>query len=71
MSIRTWLIVLAVAVGFGAGQSIETNYAPCPVGRVCRIGNECWINGVWYNPCPRDAANDPGSDPSPIPQPPG
>lgn len=69
MMIRTWLTILALAVGAGTSQSlqsdsVETN-SSCPPGRVCRIGNNCWINGVWYNPCPEDAPSDPGPEPSP------
>ena len=61
MTIRTWLVILALAVGAGTSPSIENN-AACPPTRVCRINNNCWINGVWYNPCPSEA---PPSDPKP------
>ena len=61
MTISTLLMILAVAVGSGTSQSIESNSTSCPPGRVCKIGNNCWINGVWYNPCPEDS--EPGPDP--------
>lgn len=75
MTIRTWLMILALAVGAGTSQSIPRDSPPettssCPPGRVCKIGNNCWINGVWYNPCPDDAPHDPGPEPSPILLPP-
>ena len=68
MTITTLLMILAFAVGPGTSQPIESDSATCPVGRVCRIGNNCWINGVWYNPCPDDAPGDPA--PLPETQPP-
>lgn len=69
MTITTLLMILALAIGPGTNQSIETN-STCPIDRVCKIGNNCWINGVWYNPCPSNAPSDPAPEPAPIFQPP-
>ena len=63
MTISTWLMILAFAVGPGTTQPVETELV-CPAGRVCKIANNCWINGVWYNPCPSDAPEYP--DPPPV-----
>ena len=63
MTISTWLLILTLAVGSGTNYSIESNASPCPIGvNKCKIGNNCWINGTWYNPCPE------GSDPPPQPE---
>ena len=75
MTIRTWLMMLAIAAGAGAGTSqlIESDAttSSCPPDRVCRIGGNCWINGQYHTPCPDDAPTDPQGDPSPELQPPG
>ena len=59
MTINMLLMFLTLAVGAGTSQSIESNSIPCPIGYVCRIEPDCWINGVWYNPCPNDAPDGP------------
>ena len=64
MTISALLMMLALAVAPGTSEPVESSYTTtCPVGRVCKIGSNCWINGVWYNPCPEDAP--PGPDPKP------
>lgn len=66
MTISTLLMILALAVAPGTSEPTEGSYtSTCPVGRVCKIGSNCWINGVWYNPCPEDAPPDPAPDPTP------
>lgn len=62
MTISTWLMILALAAGSGTSQSIEgpSTTDPSSIGGF-RIETHCWINGVWYNPCPTD----------PTPPPPG
>lgn len=62
MTIKAWLLILTLAVGAGISMSSESTSSSCPAGRVCRIGNNCWINGEWRTPCP-------DSDPSPEPSP--
>lgn len=69
MTIRTWLLIFTLAAGVGGGMSTETTSSSCPEGRICRIGSNCWINGVWYTPCPSEYG-DPMPDPSPEIQPP-
>lgn len=55
-------VILAVAIGLGAAQPIETTSTSAQVpGR--GIAGECYINGVWYNPCPEPT--DPNPDTSP------
>ena len=73
MTISRWLMILALVVGAGTSQSIDSDSttSSCPAGRVCRIGSNCWINGIYHTPCPDDAPNDPGDNPDPITQPPG
>lgn len=69
MTITALLMILALAAGSGTptgsgtAQPVQTDSALCQPGRVCRIASNCWINGVWYNPCP-------DSDPAPPPPPP-
>lgn len=70
MTIRTMLMILAFAVGSGTSETMETNSTTwCPPERVCKIGNNCWKNGIWYNPCPAEFS-DPSPEPSPETQPP-
>ena len=64
MTISTLLMILTLAVGAGTSQSIESDYSTCPVGSRCKIASECWINGVWYNPCP-EPAPEPRPEPGP------
>ena len=68
MTIRTLFMILALVVGAETTQPIESDSTTCPTGRVCRIGNNCWINGVWYNPCPSDPSPPPNPDPTPSPE---
>jgi len=63
MTISTLLMILALAVAPGTSEPAASTTAPCPIGAVCRIGNNCWINGVWYNPCPENAPPPPEPTP--------
>ena len=66
MTISTLLMILALAVGSGTSQPVESDSALCPIGvPTCRIGNNCYVNGVLVNPCPDDA---PPADPAPLPE---
>jgi hypothetical protein len=64
MTITTLLMILALAAGPGTTQPVQTD-ALCPVGRVCKIASQCWVNGVWTTPCPDDA---PPPHPNPSPE---
>ena len=64
MKISMWFMVLALAGGLVASQTSEgdstTDFTTRPP---TRIESNCWINGVWYNPCPEDYPN-----PAPTPR---
>jgi hypothetical protein len=60
MIISTLLMILTLAVGPATSQSVESNSTTYPA----KIASHCWINGVWYNPCPTE-----DSEPSPEPSP--
>jgi hypothetical protein len=62
MTINTLLMILALAVGGGTAQSTEDT-APSTTRPPVKIESNCWINGVWYNPCPDDAPTGPQSPP--------
>lgn len=65
MTISTWLMILAITVGPGTSRSIGTTPTTSPSSsRVFKIASHCWINGVWYNPCPSDPP-PPSPEPSP------
>jgi len=69
MTINTMLMILALTVAGasadGTGGDTTTTSATRPGAK---IESNCWINGVWYNPCPEDA---PSGSPPPEIQPPG
>lgn len=56
MTISTLLMILAFAVGPGTSWSIESNSTTYLTG-TAKIANHCWINGVWYNPCPSEPSS--------------
>lgn len=61
MIISNWLLILALAAGSGANAlSGSDSTEPDELKR--RIRSDCYINGVWYNPCPESA---PGEQPPP------
>ncbi len=65
MTISTLLMVLALTIGAGTSQSIAPDSTSDEnVRPPTKIGGNCYINGVWYNPCPE--APDPAPEPSPI-----
>ena len=49
MTINVLWMILALAIGLGTGQSIESTATPAPPE-----DGHCYINGKWYNPCPAD-----------------
>lgn len=66
MTITALLTILALAAGSGSGtiQPTQSDPMACPAGVVCKIGNNCWVNGVWTTPCPDDDP-PPSSPPEP------
>ena len=64
MTISSWLMILALAVGTGTSQSILSDTSTSARGTEEPVG-PCWINGVWYNPCPH--GNGMPWDPEPPP----
>ena len=61
MIISKWLLIFALAAGAGASQLAGSDSTePDELKR--KIESNCWINGVWYNPCPE---SDPGEQPTP------
>lgn len=67
MTISTLLMILSLAVGAGTSQSFESTSPtdPSNTTRPGKIASNCWINGVWYNPCPSDPPPPPPYDPGP------
>lgn len=70
MTINTLLMVLALAVGAGTAQSINRDSTPAPQSRPNpKIQGNCYINGIWYNPCPTEYPPPrPEPEPTPISQ---
>ena len=46
------LMILALGIGLGTNQSIEGSSATTDPN--FRAADDCYINGVWYNPCTSD-----------------
>jgi hypothetical protein len=68
MSFTTLFMILAFAAGSGPSQPSDTT-SSCPsTMRNCKIASNCYINGVWYNPCPGDEDWDPEPEPDPSPE---
>lgn len=61
MTISMWLMIAALAVGTGSSLSAESDPTPTPDATRPggKIASNCWINGVWYNPCPPDPSPPP------------
>lgn len=62
MTISSWLLILTLAAGAGTSESIygdSSTTSPSAVENGEPVDN-CWINGVWYNPCPGDSPWQPG-----------
>ena len=72
MTINVLWIILACTIGLGTDQAIEssTTTAEASTDGFHRAVDECYINGVWYNPCTTDPApNQPPPDAPPDPNP--
>jgi hypothetical protein len=70
MTINTWFMFLALAVGAGTSQPVEPPSTHTEsLTRTGKIESNCYINGVWYNPCPSDPTPQPENpEPDPGPQ---
>lgn len=68
MTISTWLLMLTLAVGSSTSTSDSTT-DPNSVRPPTIPESHCWINGVWYNPCPSEDQT-PTEPPNPEIQPP-
>jgi hypothetical protein len=65
MTINTLFMFLALAIGAGTSQSVEPATTPESFIRTGDIESNCYVNGVWYNPCPSDPLPYPEPHPSP------
>lgn len=65
MTINVLWIVLALGIGLGTDQSIERNSITPQFEWDNRQGDDCYRNGIWYNPCPPEYV------PPPLPGTPG
>lgn len=65
MTISVLLMILTFGIGPGTGQSIEDTSTTETTIRQGKIAGNCYINGIWYNPCPTDPTPPPSPDPSP------
>jgi hypothetical protein len=63
-------MILALAAGSGTQLSGSTPTMEPTSLRPTKIQNHCWINGVWYNPCPSSENEPPPPPPGPEVQPP-
>jgi len=61
-------IILSVTIGLGTSQSIEGSTATTLDEPPWRQKTDCYINGVWYNPCPSDYVQPPPDIPPPSQQ---
>jgi hypothetical protein len=68
MTINTLFMFLALAVGAGTSQSVEPPSTHTESLTRGKIENNCYINGVWYNPCPSDPTPPPETEPDHGPQ---
>lgn len=69
MKLTIWLMILTFTVGAGTSQSIDsTSTSSERLTREGKVATNCWINGVWYNPCPSDYQPPPDPEPTPGPE---
>ena len=68
MTISTWLLILTFAVGSGQFSGSSSTMEPSGVRPPLRPSSNCWINGVWYNPCPSTEHEPPPLPPLPLPE---
>ena len=69
MTISTWLLMLTLAVGSGTSMSMSDSTTTDSVRPPTIPESHCWINGVWYNPCPSEDQT-PTEPPNPEIEPP-
>ena len=70
MTISTWLLILTFA--FGSGTGLTLSDSPTDAPSAIENGepvDSCWVNGVWYNPCPGDSPWEPGLPRDTLPPP--
>lgn len=70
MTISTWLLILTFAVGSSQLSGSTSPTEPTSLRPPLKIQGHCWINGVWYNPCPSSENEPPPPLPGPETQPP-
>lgn len=59
MTISSLLMILALAIGSGANQAIAGDPGEDDARPKGKIESNCWINGVYYLPCPPEGGQDP------------
>jgi len=59
MTINIFFMILTVVIGLGTSPSISTSTATADASRVRIPTDECYHNGIWYNPCPPEYATPP------------
>lgn len=69
MTISTLLMILALAAGPGITQSIliHSSTSSTSTKAPTEPDDNCWVNGVWYNPCPGDSPWAPEPPPDMLP----
>jgi hypothetical protein len=68
MTTSALFMILAIAVGAGTSQSIlsdSSTFSPSSEGE--EPVHNCFINGTWYNPCPKDSPWLPEPPPETLP----
>lgn len=63
MTISTLLVILALTVGTGTSQLSESDSTSSATRPAGTIEGNCWINGVWYNPCTIPPEPQPSTNP--------
>lgn len=64
MMISALLMILALAVGPGSSQSILSDSSTSSTAKApTEPEDNCWVNGVWYNPCPGNSPWEPEPPP--------
>lgn len=69
MTISTLLMIFALAAGSGISQSTlsDSSTSSTSTKAPTEPDDNCFVNGVWYNPCPADSPWDPEPPPDVLP----
>lgn len=68
MTTSVLFMILAIAVGAGTSQSILSDpWTSSTSSELEEPVPNCFINGTWYNPCPRDSPWLPEPPPETLP----